>query len=446
MHRLLALLLAFAPALVFAQDRASAPTPAPAAASAPAAWNAHFQATFVRQWQPAFAAAVDGPHSLRSAAGASWSFTGTAFLGLRLGEATELHLDPEVAAGLPLSGLAGLAAFPDGELAKTSGTRPKPYVARLFLRHVVDLGGAPVAVEDDADQLAGTVDARRLVVTAGRLSALDLFDANPVAHDPRTQFLNWALMTHAAYDYPADARGYTEGLALEYDDGPWSLRAARFAEPRMPNGLALDTSLLKHHGDQLELVRAWDLGGREGDARLLAFRARAAMATYADALAAAPAGTAPSLAAVRGPVHDKSGVGVDLDQQLGAQATVFLRAMHADGRTETEAFTEADDSLSAGGRLTGAAWSRASDAVGLALLQDRIDVAHRAYLARGGLTTFLGDGSLRYGAERAAELYYDADLGAGLRLAADVQRVVHPGYDAARGPVSFYGLRLHWEV
>ncbi|HEX7688677.1 MAG TPA: carbohydrate porin, partial [Burkholderiaceae bacterium] len=72
--------------------------------------------------------------------------------------------------------------------------------------------------------------------------------------------------------------------------------------------------------------------------------------------------------------------------------------------------------------------------------------AHRAYLARGGLTTFLGDGSLRYGAERAAELYYDADLGAGLRLAADVQRVVHPGYDAARGPVSFYGLRLHWEV
>jgi hypothetical protein len=442
-QRLLAFLLALVPALAPAQDLASPPAPVAAPAAAP--WNAHVQATFVRQWQPAFAAAVDGPHSLRDAAGASWSFTGTASFGLRLGRAAELYVDPELAAGVPLSGLAGLAAFPDAELAKTSGARPQAYLARLFVRRVVGLGGAPVAVEDAADQLPGSVDARRLVVTAGRFSALDVFDANPVAHDPRTQFLNWALATHAAYDYPADARGYTDGLALELDDGPWSLRAARLAEPRVPNGLALDAALRTHHGDQLELARAWALDGRAGDLRLLAFRARAVMARYADALAAAPAGSPPSLAAVRGRVHDKSGLGVDLDQQLGATVTVFLRAMRADGRTETEAFTEADDARSAGGRLAGAAWARPDDVVGLALLQDRIDAAHRAYLACGGLTAFLGDGSLRYGAERAAELYYDARLGAGVHLAADVQRVVHPGYDAARGPVSFYGLRLHRE-
>ncbi len=439
----LAILAASWPA--FAAAQSSLPDAAAPPASASASWSAHAQSTAVVQWKPAFPAAAAGPRSLRAQSGANWSFTATASLGLRLGPSTEAYLDPEAAAGVPLSGLAGLAAFPDGELAKTSGEVPHPYVARLFARHTIGLGGDPVAIEDAADQLASTVDARRLVVTAGRLSALDIFDADPYAHDPRTQFLNWALMTHAAYDYPADARGYTYGLALEFDDGPWSLRAGRFAEPKAPNGLALDGDLLRHHGDQVELARATAFGGRPGDVRVLAFRVRAAMASYADALAAAPVGGVPSLDAVRGRVRDKSGAGIDLDQQLGEDVGVFLRALRADGRTETEAFTEADASLSAGGQCKGSAWARAGDVAGIALLQDRIAGAHRTYLARGGLTPFLGDGALRYGPERGAELYYDAALGAGWHLAADVQRIVHPGYDALRGPVSFYGLRLHWE-
>ncbi len=68
------------------------------------------------------------------------------------------------------------------------------------------------------------------------------------------------------------------------------------------------------------------------------------------------------------------------------------------------------------------------------------------YLQRGGITSFLGDGALRYGRERLAELYYNADLGAGCALTADVQRIVNPGYNRDRGPASFYALRLHWEI
>ncbi|MEP6504183.1 MAG: carbohydrate porin [Betaproteobacteria bacterium] len=419
--------------------------PLPACAQDQESWNAHFQATYVRQVQPAFASPYSGSHSLSGAAGASYSVTGTAAFGLRLGPSTEAYLDPEVAQGLPFSGLVGLAAFPNGELAKTSGAQLTLYRARLFVRHTIGLGGEPLAVAGDANQLKSTYDSRRLVITAGNLSVLDLFDGNTLAHDPRTQFMNWTLMTHGAYDYPADARGYTDGVALEYDGGGWTTRFGRFAEPRVPNGLALDEHLGTHYGDQVELVHAHTVGGYAGAVRVLAFRSRARMAAYADALAAAPVGAAPSLAAVRDRDHVKAGVGVDVEQQLAPAVGVFLRALRADGRTETEAFTEADASLSLGTAIQGAGWSRAGDTVGIAGGADWASAAHRTYLARGGTTSFLGDGALRYGAERVVEVYYSAALRDGLSLTADFQRVINPGYNMDRGPASFCAIRLHWE-
>ena len=433
MQFLLSILLAalLLPASAFAQDDE--------------AWNAHFQATYVRQVQPAFHSPYAGPHSLSGQPGASYSVTGTAALGLRLGDATEVYLDPEVAQGVPLSGLGGMAAFPNGELAKTSGASLKLYRARFFARHTFELGGDAVAVEGDANQLKSTYDSKRVVITAGEVSVLDLFDANTLAHDPRTQFMNWALMTYGAYDYPADARGYTSGLAVDVDDGPWTLRAGRFAEPRSPNGLPLDLHLLRRYGDQVELVHTHEAGAYAGAVRVLAFRSRARMATYGDALAAAPASGVPDLDAVRTSAHVKSGIGIDAEQQVASDVGVFVRAMKADGRTETYAFTESDASLAAGLSIKGTRWSRGKDTVGLALGADAISAAHREYLERGGQTSFLGDGALRYGRERLAELYYRADLGAGFALTADVQRIANPGYNMDRGPAAFYALRLHWE-
>ena len=420
--------------------------PACARAQDSESWNVHAQSTFIRQVQPAFHSPYQGPHSLHGDPAGSYSLTATADLGLRLGDATELYLDPEAVQGVPLSGLGGLAAFPNGELAKTSGKSLKVYRARLFVRQTFELGGDAVEVESDANQLKSSYQSRRLVVTAGNVSVLDLFDAGTYAHDPRTQFMNWALMTYGAYDYPADARGYTNGLAVDYDDGPWTLRAGRFAEPRSPNGLPLDNHLLRHYGDQLELVHTHTWGAYAGAVRVLAFRSRARMAAYADALAAAPDGSAPSLDAVRTSDHVKSGLGIDAEQQVASDLGVFVRAMRADGKTETYAFTESDASLTGGLSLKGSRWSRDKDTVGLALGVDAISAAHRAYLQRGGLTSFLGDGTLRYGRERLAELYYSVDLGAGFTLTADVQRVVDPGYNKDRGPASFYAARLHWEI
>ena len=419
------------PASAFAQDQES--------------WNAHFQTTYIRQTQPAFHSPYEGPHSLRGDPAASYSLTATASLGLRLGDGTELYLDPEAVQGVPLSGLGGLAAFPNGELAKTSGANLKAYRARLFVRQTFELGGDAVPVDSDANQLKSTYQSRRLVVTAGNVSVLDMFDNSTYAHDPRTQFMNWALMTYGAYDYPADARGYTNGVAVDYDDGPWTLRFGRFAEPKLPNGLPLDNDLLRHYGDQIELAHTHAFGAYAGAVRVLAFRSRARMSTYEDALAAEPAGEAPSLDAVRTRDHVKAGIGIDAEQQVASDLGVFVRAMKADGKTETYAFTESDASLTAGLSLKGVRWSRDKDVVGLALGADAISTAHREYLERGGLTSFLGDGTLRYGHERFAELYYSAELGAGFTLTADAQRVVNPGYNMDRGPVAFYALRLHWE-
>jgi hypothetical protein len=252
--------------------------------------NAHVQATSVWQKKTSFRSPYEGTNSLSGAAEKSRSFTGTAAFGVRLGPSTEAYADPEVALGIPLSGLLGLAGFSNGELAKTSGANPTFYRARLFLRHTIGLGGGKTAVASAANQLASSYDSRRLVITAGNLSLLDLFDANAYAHDPRTQFLNWALMTHAAYDYAADSRGYTSGLAVEYIDDGWAVRAGRFAVPRRPNQLQLDERIMQHHGDQVEVARDYGDARWGGTVRVLAFRMRAVMASYRDALTEADLG------------------------------------------------------------------------------------------------------------------------------------------------------------
>ncbi|GAC1607222.1 MAG: hypothetical protein NVS3B2_16020 [Ramlibacter sp.] len=418
-----------------------------AAAQDTESWNVHAQSTYVWQTKPAFSARYDGPNSLSAGAEKSYSFTATAALGLRLGPQTALYFDPELSQGVALSGLVGLSGFPNGELAKTSGAKPTLYRARLFVRHTIGLGGETTAVESAANQLAGRHDARRIVLTAGALSLPDLFDANRFAHDPRTQFMNWALMTHAAYDFAADSRGYTYGVAAEYFGDGWGARAGRFAVPREPNGLPLDGRLGRHYGDQLELTRDYQIGSQPGTVRLLAFRTRAVLAAYADALdAAAATGAVPVLEAVRGRVQTKTGIGLSADHKVSDDLGVFARVMRSDGRSETDAFTESDRSASFGIALAGSRWHRAGDTVGVAFATSGLSRGHREFLARGGQTVFLGDGRLRYAAERVFEAYYSFALGKGASITADYQRIANPGFNADRGPASFYALRVHWEI
>ncbi len=415
------------------------------AQDAPEETSAKFQTTYVWQGKSPFGAPYSGPHSLSPDREKSYSFTATAALGTRAWTGGEFYFNPEVAQGVPLSGLTGLGGFTNGEIARTSGPTPTFYRARLFARQTWGFGGGSESVQSDANQLAGSVDRRRLVLTAGNLAVLDIFDDNRFSHDPRTQFLNWSLMTHGAYDYAADARGYSWGFALEYFHDASTLRAGRFIQPKEPNQLALDPRVFKHYGDQVEIERAYALANRPGKLRILVFRNVARMAGYQDALdLAAQAGGAPDINAVRTVERVKHGLGLNFEQEISPTVGLFGRASWADGQTETYAFTEIDRSLSGGVSVKGGAFGRARDSLGIAYVRNGLSTAHRDYLGAGGLGFFLGDGALNYRPENILESYYSLDVAKNTLFSADFQRISNPGYNADRGPATVVSARLHY--
>jgi hypothetical protein len=415
------------------------------AESSAGSFNAYFQATYIYQRHAPFRALYTGPNSLSPNYEKAYSFSATAYLGWRLGPSTELYLNPEVIQAVALSRLTGLGGLTNGENQKTAGPNPTLYRARLFVRQTWGLGGGKERVESSANQLAGELERRRLVLTAGNLGVIDLFDANPYSHDPRTNFLNWAFMTHGAYDFAADARGYTWGAALEYYDDDWAVRAGRFLQPRESNGLQLDYRPFGHYGDQVELERAHQIGGQPGTVRLLAYRNYARMGGFRDALDSAAAnGGTPDAANVRKD-QAKHGFGINVNQDITRDVGVLLRASWNDGATETYAFTEIERSVTAGVRVLGSKWGRPEDSLFLGAIRNGLSAAHRAYLAAGGLGFFIGDGQLNYRPERIIEAMYIARVGQHAWLAPHFEHIMNPAYNADRGPVTVVGARLHFE-
>lgn len=409
-------------------------------------WNAKFQSTYVWQKDAAFHSSYASINSLSQDSFKSYSFTATAAFGVRLWQGSELYLDPEVAQGVAFSNLTGLGGFTNGELARTSGAEPTLYRARLFLRQTWGLGGDSEEIQSDANQLAGLVDKHRVVLTAGNMSVSDIFDSNVYNHDPRTQFMNWSIMTHGAYDYAADARGYSWGAVLEYFQEDWAVRAGRFIQPKVPNQLELDSKFFEYYGDQVEIEHTHTLSGQSGKLRFLIYRNHTKMSRYKDALELGiQTGSSPDINLVRNEDQSKYGLGINLEQAINENIGVFMRGMWADGRTETYAFTEIDHSLSGGTLIKGNAWHRPDDTIGLAFAVNGISKAHRDYLAAGGLGFFLGDGNLSYKTENIIEAFYNLKVSKSIWLSADYQHINNPGYNADRGPVNFGGFRFHTE-
>ena len=409
-------------------------------------WNAKFQSTYVWQGKRPFEAAYSGVNSLSTDAESSYSFTATAALGFRPWTGGEFYFNPEAAQGIPLSGLTGLGGFTNGEIARTAGPTLTVYNARAFVRHTWNMGGEQEVIESGMNQLSGNVDKRRWVLTAGNFSVMDIFDANAYSHDPRTQFLNWSLMTHGAYDFAADARGYSWGAALEWYSDEWVVRAGRFIQPKEPNQQQLDPDILRHYGDQVEVERAHVIGEQPGKLRLLAFRNLTRMSRFQDATnAAAQTGGTPDINTVRTGDQVKYGFGLNLEQAVSADVGVFARASWADGGTETYAFTEIDRSVSGGVLVKGSGWGRTQDTFGLAMARNGLSSAHRDYLSSGGLGFFVGDGRLNYRPELIVEAFYNVNLAKAAWISIDWQYIQNPAYNADRGPVNIGAVRLHTE-
>lgn len=411
-------------------------------------WTARFQGTYIWQTKPGMPAAYSGPNSLQASREISYTATATALLGMRTWQGGEVYLNPEVTQGIPFSELTGSGGFTNGELTRTAGNRPKIYRQRLFLRQTWGLGGGDEAVEADLNQMAGTVDKNRVVLTLGNFSTLDVFDDNRYAKDPRVHFMNAAFMAPLSFDYAADARGFGWGFAAEWYQENWVLRIGRMTGPKEPNMLPTDFQIGKHYGDQFELERAHTLLGQPGKLRLLAWRNRAVLASFKDALdylKANPDADPQAITAVRNGERIKYGAGINIEQAINDDLGFFLRAMKADGRTETYAFTETDGSIAAGFALKGAAWGRGMDTVGVGFAHNTLSSDRRKYLEAGGISFFIGDGALNYKPEQLFETYYSLHVWRSTFLTADYQRMKNPAYNADRGPADFFAMRLHAE-
>ena len=141
----------------------------------------------------------------------------------------------------------------------------------------------------------------------------------------------------------------------------------------------------------------------------------------------------------------KAGVSLDVEQEVAADAGIFIRAGLNDGRKEAYEFTEINRTVAAGVSIGGGRWKRADDMFGFAAVVNGLSRQARDFFAAGGLGLLIGDGRLNYGNEQIIETYYAARLTSFARLTVDYQHVDHPAYNRDRGPVSIYSVRLHLE-
>ena len=273
----------------FAQEAAPASDQASSDQTAftPEDWSLHAQSTFIEQGYMRFHSPYRGPNSLDPAPRGRESWTGTLFLGRRMPwEGGALYFDPEFNQGFGLSKTEGVAGFPNGAGAEGNFDNPKPNVARLFLRQTFGLGGDQQQnVAGDQNQLADKVDANHLTVTAGKFSPTDLFDTNDYANDPRNDFMNGSVWAAGAWDYPADAKGYSDGAAIEWVHPGWTLRGGWFLEPKIANQRDLEPRFWHSFGSVAELENHFKIGDRDGVLRTLVFANRAPMGSNDQAAA-----------------------------------------------------------------------------------------------------------------------------------------------------------------
>jgi len=433
---------ALAVALAARGSALAADTPEVAPDAAPAErFSLHYQATVATQAHPSFSARYSGRNSLQSGAESATSVVMDLFAGARLWSGGEAYFQPELAGGRGLSSTLGVAAFPSGEVYRVGDPTPALIVGRLFLRQAIGLGGGRVDVAPGPNQLAGARDRDALTLTLGKIATTDIVDDNPVSNDPHARFSSWGLWASAAYDYPADTRGYTCGAAADLSIGWWSVRAGLFLEPKVANGMELEWDVTKARGVVAEVEARYDLAGHPGAARLLVFHNTAHMGSYQEALDRAP--FSPDVTATRAGGRTKTGFAASANQDLGAGLAAFLRLSYDDGADEAWAFTEIDRSVAGGVVQSGSRWGRPDDEAGAGVVVSGLSDVHRRYLAAGGYGFIIGDGALGYGLEVLGEVFYRLALTREVSLAVDYQPIFDPAFNQDRGPAHVFTGRVH---
>jgi high affinity Mn2+ porin len=431
--------------------------------AAPAAFDPnnlsfHGQSTFVWQGTSAFRSppGSTGANSLSPAANGRDTIDATLFAGIKPWQGAEIWVNPEIDQGHGLAETHGVAGFPSGESYKLGFNDPYGRVQRYFLRQTIDLGGATQKVDEDVNQFAGSHTENRLVLTVGKFSIVDIFDTNKYANNPKTDFLNWALINAGTFDYAGDAWGYTYGGAAEWYQGIFTLRGGVFDMSVTPAGGAMNAAAfgLDQTFSQQQFVgeieERHELWGQPGKLKVTAFVIHGRMGEFQNAVTAAanPAdpnfGNASNALAADRTYRYRPGVSLNLEQQVNETIGVFARAGWADGTVEPWDFTDIDRTVQAGVAIAGKQWGRPDDTIGVAGIINGLAPSHIAYLSAGGLGILVGDGSLpNYGLEQILEAYYSYSISASTKVSFDYQFIANPAYNADRGPVNVFAGRFH---
>jgi high affinity Mn2+ porin len=406
------------------------------------------QANFIFQTHPPFDAAYSGEHSLGPNYEKATSRVMTLYTGVRLNNSTEILVDIEEAGGAALSQGFGLAGNTDLDIVRNPSLSKAPYLGRGMIHKVFALSKDKIENQRSWSSLFEELPRRRLEIRVGKFSMPDFFDLNSVGTDTHLQFINWTTDNNGAYDYAADTRGYTVGAVADYEDRNWGFRFAEALMPKVANGIDLVWKPWQAHAENFEYeLRHGMIPKKPGVIRLLAYTNYANMGIYRQAVASFEAGLTAIPEITDHPWHitRKYGFGVNLEQNLLPHLTAFARFGWDNGKTESFAYTEVDQTFAEGLGANGAWWHRTQDRAGIAFVSNAIEKDHQTYLADGGLGFLLGDGALDYGRENILESYYTVHVWRGIYLAPGLQHIVNPGYNRDRGPVLVPSFRTHVE-
>ena len=410
-------------------------------------WNVHAQTTYTPQGYASFRSPYAGALSLPGSGQIQATWTTTAFVGVRLWQGAEFYFDPELAQGFGINGTLGIAGFPNGEAQKAGSPEPKIRPQRYYIKQTFGLGGEQEDVDDGPNQLSGKRDIDRITLILGRFAVGDFFDNNSYAHDPRADFMNWAMWSSAAYDFPADLPGYTRGAVVEFNRKDWAIRAGAFEVPTEPNSDVL--TFKTGGGTVVEFEERHTIFDQPGKLRIGGFANSGTTGNYDQALAIEAANPALDINTVMASIrHDnlKYGFYLNAEQQIVKDVGLFARASWNDGHTEILSFTDIDRSVSGGLSIKGSFWGRPQDTIGIGGAVNGLSQSNRAFLAAGGNGLLIGDGQLtNYRPEQILETYYAYAVRQGFTVTADYQLITNPAYNADRGPVSVFTARLHGE-
>jgi high affinity Mn2+ porin len=416
-------------------------------------WSFHFQLTVISQAHSGFKAKYTGTNSLADTPefGAT-SITTTLFLGKKLWKGAAFYFNPELSGGRGLSYSVGVAGALNGETYRIGDPAPVVSIARAYLQQNFALKNTDQEnADDELNQITEKIPSSRITISVGKFSMSDFYDKNSYSHDPRTQFLNWSLMSDGAWDYPANTKGYTYGLVAELIKPTWAIRLSSVAVPAIANHPKMEYVFTKAYSETAEFEKEININKKHGVLRLLFSHTASRAPSYDEGLNALKTNDTTLLKVISGNAENnkyggiKWGICFNAEQEITNDIGAFARIGWNDGQYATWAFTEIDQTAHVGLSIKGNSWKRKEDVVGVAVVVNGISSVHQQFLKNGGYGFIIGDGNLNYGHEEVLETYYSTKLYDKFWLTFDYQFVNNPGYNKDRGPVHVFSLRGHVE-